>query len=79
MPVDRMIRANSYLNIRLDDWIDTTDDKELQTSLEPSPAVVEAEVTVEEEEEEEASTASEEVEEEKPIEGKEVEAAIEEG
>ncbi len=77
MPVDWMLRANSYLNIRLDDWTDAPDDKELQTSLEPSPEVVEAEVTLEEEEE--ASTASEEVEEEKPIEGKEVEAAIEKG
>ncbi len=46
--------------------------------LEPSPEIVEAEVTLEEEEEE-ASTASEEIEEEKPIEGKEVEVAIEEG
>ncbi len=51
--------------------------KNCKISLEPSPAVVEAEVTLEEEEE--ASTASEEIEEEKPIEGKEVEAAIEEG
>ncbi len=50
--------------------------KNCKISLEPSPEVVEAEVTVEEEE---ASTASEEIEEEKPIEGKEVEAAIEEG
>ncbi len=51
--------------------------KTCKISLEPSPEIVEAEVTLEEEEE--ASTASEEIEEEKPIESKEVEAAIEEG
>ncbi len=50
---------------------------QMMDSIKSCKISLEAEVTVEEEEE--ASTASEEVEEEKPIESKEIEAAIEEG